>query len=213
MTSNTSAKVPALAKGVAGPLLHPTPSRPLPVGTPPYPPHGGGEGSRSTRPPRGVPEEHRALIREARSVWEKAARRCANPYVDSAALLLVGRMALEATQWEDGLVILQAIRDRIEPKSSPRRIPEWAREEGAKKRNTEHRDRKSAELNAPWDPAVLSAARAFLDARKRERYRAPTIRPDCTECGTLTHGRCAGCKRPVHPKVCSKRHVCARHER
>ena len=133
----------------------------------PLPPRGG-EVSGS-RPPRGVPEEHRALVKEARAEWEAAARKCANPYVDSAALLLVGRQALEATAWEDGLVILAAIRERMDPKASPRRIPEWAREVGAAKRNKEHRRRKSEELNAPLDPAALTAARAFIDAHRRPR--------------------------------------------
>ena len=155
-------------------------------------------------------EEGRALIREARSVWEKFARKCGNPYVDSTALLLVGRMTIEATHWEDGLVILDAIRDRLEPKSSPRRIPEWAREHGASKRAAESERIKAEERVGPIDPkvrAALSVAWKSMHARL-----ADTSGVRC-DCGTYMDGQqrgapCASCGRSLHP-VCASRHECA----
>ena len=201
MTSKPSANVPASAEGGAELLLHPTPSRPLPLGTPPTPARRGRV--------LGVNEEGRALIREARSVWEKFARKCGNPYVDSTALLLVGRMTIEATHWEDGLVILDAIRDRLEPKSSPRRIPEWAREHGASKRAAEHSRRKAAERVGPIDPevrAALSAAWKGMHPRTMD-----TRDLECC-CGTiLTEADhqvpCPSCGRSLHP-VCARTHEC-----
>ena len=101
------------------------------MGTTPLPPKGGG-GFLT------VPEEHKALVKEARELWKTLAPQRANPYLDNRALLLVGRMALEATRWADGLVVLAAIEKRMDSKSSPRWIPEWARELRAQR---EDRDR------------------------------------------------------------------------
>lgn len=132
-----------------------------------------------------ITKEHLALVREARTVWERAARSVGNPYVDNSALLLVGRQVIEATRCEDGLVILAAIRERIDPKSSPRRIPEWARLHGSELREREHNERKRAEKEA--------AARAFYATPPSERPHRFRPRKDepgvCDTCAALEPDR------------------------
>lgn len=99
------------------------------------------EGTKYAPTPRGagssfrrLPEELRALASEAYALWRDLARERANPYGDHTGCLLAGRMAVDATRWEDGLVILAAIVERMDEKSSPRWIPEWSRELGGSRR-------------------------------------------------------------------------------
>lgn len=84
------------------------------------------------------------MASEAYKLWRDLAAERANPYGDHSGCLLAGRMAVDATRWEDGLVILAAIRANMDGKSSPRRIPEWARLHGSKQRSDAH-DRVKAE--------------------------------------------------------------------
>lgn len=82
--------------------------------------------------------EHRALGAEAVRVWCAAAARCGNPYTDTAARRMIREQAAAATRWEDGAVVLAAIPAMMDARSSPRRIPEWARSYGADRRAAEH---------------------------------------------------------------------------
>lgn len=141
-------------------------------------------GERATR--KAVDEERRALMREARQVWEETARKVGNPYVDSRALMTVGQQAVEATQWEDGLVILAAIREHMDPKSSPRRIPEWARLTGSDKREREHLERKREAENTPVDPQVQAAlSQAWRGMRQQFTRRPADTRDVECDCGQI----------------------------
>lgn len=184
----------------------------------------GWEGTNPLPPTRGMgafrrlPEELRRLASEAYVLWRDLAKARANPYGDHSACLLAGRMAVDASNWEDGLVVLDAIRRRMDEKSSPRRIPEWARELGATKREqarleqykAEGRDangRRIAGADDGIDPEVrrvmrsLSAARARGDAVNIESF-------TCVSCRQFTETKCAGCSRPLHTRACPARHEC-----
>lgn len=140
---------------------------------------------------RRLPKELRQLASEAYSLWRELAVARANPYSDHSACLLAGRMAVDATLWEDGLVILEAIRSRMDEKSSPRRIPEWARLHGSDKRHNEHKARRLEERAAAQEivehegtlylghvPEVIGAAcvKCGGDLKAHRLARRPSLR-------------------------------------
>lgn len=157
---------------------------------------------------RYLPEEIRALASEAYALWRDLAVERANPYGDHTGCLLAGRMAVDATRWEDGLVILEAIRQRMDEKSSPRWIPEWARELGGQKREQARivARRAEKELVNDLDPEVRRVLVAFGKARAKG---ATTESWSCVVCRQITDGRCAKCAVPLHVRACPSRHECA----
>jgi len=112
-------------------------------------------------------EQHR-FGKEAERVWLQVTAKVGSPYTDRAALRIVHEHALAATRWATETQILTAIRRHMDAKSSPRRIPEWARLEVGEAEEREHRDREMAERAAtdarlrdePVDPAVLEQLKA-----------------------------------------------------
>ena len=104
--------------------------------------------------------ELRRLASEAYALWRDLAAKRGNPYGDHEYCLRAGRQAVDATRWEDGLVVLAAIERFMDTKSSPVRIPEWARELGAERRETLRqeqvkRERLEAERAAAAAPPPL----------------------------------------------------------
>jgi hypothetical protein len=138
------------------------------VGTTPTP-----KGDRSFR---GYPEEVRALASEAYHLWRELAADIANPYSDHTSGLLAGRMAVDASKWEDGLVILDSIRVHMNPKSSPRRIPEWARLHGADQRGKQH-DRRILEERAAAQQIVDHQGTLYLG------HVPDVVGSACVKCG------------------------------
>lgn len=155
-------------------------------------------------------EEAKLLAKEAYALWRELAIERANPYSDHQMSLVAGRMAVDATRWEDGFTILDAIRNRLDAKSSPRWIPEWARDLGGEKRKQQHNDRMvQAERNREdMDPEVRRILVAFGRA-KSKNMNVTTESWTCCECKSgLTDGRCPTCRRAVHPRACQSRHEC-----
>ena len=149
------------------------------MGNPPTPRPAGG------RAWRGYLPEQKALAREAYALWRDLARERANPYGDHSGCLLAGRMAIEATRWEDGFVILDAIKDRMDSKSSPRWIPEWAREKGAQKRELENLARKQEERAAEQSRQAPSVPEDLIRCGRCGHW--PHRTPDCQCCVAKTY--------------------------
>lgn len=158
---------------------------------------------------RGLPYEMRALASEAYALWGQIAKERANPYSDHQGCLLAGRMAIDASAWEDGFVILDAIRERMDEKSSPRWIPEWSRDLGARRRENLRNDRRIAEREAvdDLDPEVRRVIVAISRA-KAQGKRVSLSDHQCAVCGQFTEGRCPTCSRPLHQRSCPTRHEC-----
>lgn len=74
-----------------------------------------------------IEREQHAFGREAERIWLEVAEKCGSPYTDRAALRQVHDQAISATRWATEAQVLSAIRRRMDIKSSPRRLPEWAR--------------------------------------------------------------------------------------
>jgi len=115
-------------------------------------------------------DEGRQLASEAYRLWRELARKRGNPYSDHQYCLRAGYEAVEATRFEDGLVILDAIRRHLDVKSVPARIAEWARLEGSERRATEHRERAMRERETPIDPTVA----AVLERPRKPRRPHPS---------------------------------------
>lgn len=160
---------------------------------------------------RHLPAELRRLSSEAYSLWRKLAAERANPYGDHSACLLAGRMAVDATAWEDGLVVLDAIRVFMDEKSSPRRIPEWSRDLGAQKR-ARYRNEVSKVLEKQavddLDPEVRRVMIAVGRAKAAGK-RASLDDVTCAVCKQFTEGKCPSCRRALHERSCPTRHECA----
>lgn len=159
---------------------------------------------------RRLDPELRALAREAYALWRALAVDRANPYGDHTGCLLAGRMAVDATRWEDGLVILAAIRQRMDEKSSPRWIPEWARTLGAERREAANRDRKIVE-QAVLDNIDPEARRVMIAVgRAKARGRSVSLESaTCAVCRQFTETKCVSCQRALHARACPTRHECA----
>lgn len=158
---------------------------------------------------RRLPPEMRALASEAYALWRDLARERSNPYGDHTGCLLAGRMAVDATLWEDGLVILEAIRQRMDEKSSPRWIAEWARTLGASKREEARNAQRRAEKEhiSNLDPEVLRVMAEI--SRSKSKGKLVNLEDHiCILCKQFTEGRCMMCQRPMHEKACRSRHSC-----
>lgn len=158
---------------------------------------------------RGLSPEARALASEAYALWGQLARERSNPYGDHTGCLLAGRMAVDATRWEDGLVILAAIRERMDEKSSPRWIPEWARIAGAGKREEDHHTRLRAarEAEADLDPEVARVIAGI--SRAKARGQAVALEDFyCAVCRQFAETKCPRCARALHARSCPARHAC-----
>ncbi len=100
-----------------------------------------------TRPPTPaeVEREQHRFGKIAEDVWLERAPKVGSPYTDRAALRMVHHQAVAALQWASETQILAAIRRRMDPKSTPRRIPEWARQEAARDQELAHAQRRDLE--------------------------------------------------------------------
>jgi hypothetical protein len=158
---------------------------------------------------RGLDEEGRELASQAYALWRDLAVERGNAYGDHRMCLFAGRQAVEATRWEDGLVVLAAIRQRMDRESSPRWIPEWARELGGQRRRLEHEISMRAERDAlaDVDPEVHRIMVAFGRAKSRD-FLVSTASWTCVVCKQLTDGRCLKCSRALHQRGCPPRHEC-----
>lgn len=176
------------------------------IGTTPLPPASGGRGLRSFKD---YDEEARALAGDAYDLWRELAVKRANPYGDHSGCLLAGRMAVDASLWADGFVVLDAIRQRMDHKSSPRRIPEWAREAQADKSNEEHRARMAAEREM-WDDIDPEARRVMVavSRAKAQGERVSLTDVICVSCRQFTETKCPTCARPLHVRACPSQHEC-----
>ena len=145
------------------------PRNPRTLRNDPLPPKGGARF-------RGLSGDARKLASEAYALWRELAVKLANPYSDHTAGLLAGRMAVDAMLWEDGLVILAAIKARMDEKSSPRRIPEWARLQGADQRYKQHKALKDAE-KAERDVIIEHEGTLFIG------HRPEVVGSACVKCG------------------------------
>lgn len=160
-------------------------------------------------------EEGRQLASEAYHLWRELAEKRGNPYSDHEYGLRAGRLAVDATRWEDGLVILEAIRKHMDEKSSPIRIPEWARLEGSDRREAARNEERQREREQhdraveEMDPDVRRALIAVARARGRGRsHEDATADVSCIVCGQLTAEKCSSCSRALHPRGCKSRHEC-----
>jgi len=88
--------------------------------------------------PAQIEREQHLFGRDAEKVWTETAERVGSPYTDRAALRTVHEQAISATRWASETQVLAAIRRRMDSKSSPRRIPEWARLEAGDELQREH---------------------------------------------------------------------------
>lgn len=86
-----------------------------------------------------------AFAAEAEAVWLAAAEKCNNPYTDRPSKRGVHDQAIAATRWASETQVLHAIAQRMDYESSPRRIPEWARQQAADDDLREHEARLAAE--------------------------------------------------------------------
>lgn len=91
-------------------------------------------------------EQHR-FGKEAEQVWTAAARKAGSPYITRGHLRQVHELAIEATRVASEGQVLSAIRRRLEAKSAPVRIPEWARLEQADDEQREHQRRVAPALD------------------------------------------------------------------
>jgi hypothetical protein len=107
-----------------------------------------------TRGFRRLDADGKRLASETYRLWRQLAPKRGNPYGDHQYGLRAGYEAVEASRYEDGLVILAAIRKHMDAKAVPARIAEWARLEGSDRRAAEHRDRQMRERETPMAPAV-----------------------------------------------------------
>jgi hypothetical protein len=98
-----------------------------------------------TLSPKQVERDQHRFGKEAERVWHEAARGSGNPYTDRPALRAVHDQAIEAARFADEQLVLAAIRERMDEKSSPRRIPEWARLAESDRRQAVRLARKAAE--------------------------------------------------------------------
>lgn len=164
---------------------------------------------RGARSFRTLDPEGRELAKEAYALWRDLAAARANPYGDHSGCLLAGRMAVDATRWEDGLVILAAIRQRMDEKSSPRWIPEWARSAGAARREEFRREQKQAE-QAQVDDMDPEVRRVMISVgRAKAAGRVVSLEDvTCVARKQFTETKCASCKRPLHARSCPARHEC-----
>jgi hypothetical protein len=85
-----------------------------------------------------IEREQHAFGREAERVWLETAEKRGSSYTDRAALRIVHELAIKATRWASEAQVLAAIRRRLDVKSTPRRIPEWARLEQGDDAQREH---------------------------------------------------------------------------
>lgn len=150
------------------------------------------------------------LASETYALWRDLAAARANPYGDHSGCLLAGRMAVDATNWEDGLVVLAAIRLRMDGKSSPRWIPEWSRELGATRREEARMEQKRAEA-AQVDDMDPEVRRVMISVGRAKAAGKPVSLGDvtCVVCKQFTETKCASCTRPIHARSCPARHECA----
>ena len=100
-----------------------------------------------TRPPTvaEVRREEQRFGKLAEEVWLETAPKVGSPYTDRLALRTVHHQAIAALRWADERQILAAIRRRMDGKSSPRRIPEWARLEAGRDQELAHMQRRDLE--------------------------------------------------------------------
>lgn len=143
--------------------------------------------------PEEVAREQKAWAKEVAGVWASVADQRGSPYTDSAALKMVREQVVAALRWATEAQVVAAIRARLERDSSPRRIPEWARERAADEREEAERQRKMRERQ---DQAVPTAVDALLRATSARIAmpggRAGCSTPQCT--GTaVAGGLCVGC--------------------
>lgn len=173
----------------------------------PLPPKGEGSKLRSFKD---LSVEDRALAGAAYDLWRDLAVQRANPYGDHTGCLLAGRMAINATRWADGFVILDAIRGRMDEKSSPRWIPEWSREFDAEKQRARHVVNMAAEREM-WDDVAPEARRVMVSvARAKSRGEQVSLEDvSCIECRQFTETKCPKCQRALHSRSCPSRHTCA----
>lgn len=82
-------------------------------------------------------EQHR-FGKIAENAWLERTAIVGSPYTDRSALRNVHHQAVAALQWASEAQILAAIRNRLDAKSTPRRIPEWSRLEAANEDRTAH---------------------------------------------------------------------------
>lgn len=164
---------------------------------------------------RRLDAEGKQLASEAYHLWRALAPERGNPYSDHEYGLRAGRQAVEATRFEDGLVILEGIRRFMDEKSSPVRIPEWARTIGSEKREAlrvRERELERAERERQhdeMDPDVRRALIAVARARGRGRSHEDAMHDvTCVVCGQITSTVCARCSRALHERGCRTRHEC-----
>lgn len=155
--------------------------------------------------PRELARISRDFQRQAAAVWEAAARKAGNPYIDPAALRRVKFLAVDALQHEDENTILDGIRKGMDQKSSPVRIREWALDQGSRNRALAYEVQRRRERDErPDDPAVAehivavaaamelphgakrqNAERAADEAVWRSHKQRGRVRCSCGVCGVV----------------------------
>jgi hypothetical protein len=117
-----------------------------------------------------IEREQHLFGRDAERTWLEAAEKVGSPYTDRAALRQVHEQAINATRWATEAQVLSAIRRRLDIKSSPRRIPEWARLEAGDDAQREH----VASVRAEQPSEIIEPPRA--DGLRHLAGAAATIR-------------------------------------
>lgn len=104
-------------------------------------------------------EQHR-FGKAAEDVWRAAAEKAGSPYVTRGHLRQVHELAIGALRWATEAQILAAIARRLDAKSAPVRIPEWARLEAADAEQRAHADRmRRVHVDEVIEPARVSGLR------------------------------------------------------
>jgi hypothetical protein len=149
---------------------------------------------------RRLDEEGRRLASDAYHLWRDLAPKRGNPYGDHEYCLRAGRQAVDATRWEDGLVILKAIELYMDASSSPVRIPEWARTLGAERREEARKLEVQREREREAHEPISAETRALIE-QTRARMKMPgrgiagCDTQGCRGEAISGIGLCAGCAR------------------
>lgn len=91
--------------------------------------------------PKQIEREQHRFGKAAEDVWRAAAAKAGSPYVTRGHLRQVHELAIGALRWATEAQVLAAIARRLDAKSAPVRIPEWARLEAADAEQRAHADR------------------------------------------------------------------------